>query len=122
MGECLGSQDRQQRKQPLSVSGCVGRVPGACGYSFGTSPKPSAWSDSAGYKPSTSVFNLSLAPVGLSLSALSPFILPIRFWVAYLLAADKYFRLLLIGLDGGTQPVSLTQNEFSKPRACLMEA
>jgi len=29
---------------------------------------------------------------------------------AYLLAADKYFRLLLIRLDGGTQPVSLTQN------------
>jgi hypothetical protein len=41
-------------------------------------------------------------------------------WVAYLLAADKYFRLLLIRLDGGTQPVSLTQNGFSKPRPYLL--
>ena len=32
--------------------------------------------------------------------------------VAYLLAADKYCRLLLIRLDGGTQPVSLAQNGF----------
>jgi hypothetical protein len=40
--------------------------------------------------------------------------------VAYLLAADKYFRLLLIRLDGGTQPVSLTQNGFSRPRPRLL--
>ena len=40
--------------------------------------------------------------------------------VAYLLAADKYFRLLLIRLDGSTQPVSLTQNGFSKPRPRLL--
>jgi hypothetical protein len=43
-----------------------------------------------------------------------------QFQVAYLLAADKYFRLLLIRLDSGTQPVSLTQNGFSKPRPCLL--
>jgi len=42
------------------------------------------------------------------------------FAVAYLLAADKFFRLLLIRLDGGTQPVSLTQNGFSKLRPCLL--
>ena len=42
-----------------------GRVPGACGYYFGTSPKPSVSSDPAGSKPSKAVFNLSLAPVGL---------------------------------------------------------
>jgi hypothetical protein len=40
--------------------------------------------------------------------------------VAYLLAADKYFRLLLIRLDGGTQPVNLTQNGFSRPRPRLL--
>jgi hypothetical protein len=40
--------------------------------------------------------------------------------VAYLLAADKYFRLLLIRLDGGTQPVSLTHNGFSRLRPRLL--
>ena len=45
-----------------------GRVPGVCGYSSGTSPKPPASSDSAGHEPSKSVFNPSLAPLGLHLS------------------------------------------------------
>jgi transposase len=44
-----------------------GRVSDACGYSFKTSPKPPALSDSAGYKPSKPVFNSSLAPLGLHL-------------------------------------------------------
>ena len=61
----------------MSVGASIGRVPGACGYYFGTSPKPSVSSDPAGYQPSKSVFNLSLAPVGLCLYALSPFIPPI---------------------------------------------
>src|SRR5512145_2652589 len=60
----------------LALLAMAGRVPGACGYYFGTSPKPSVSSDPAGYKPSKSVFNLSLAPVGLYLYALSPFIPP----------------------------------------------
>jgi hypothetical protein len=68
---------QQQYTRELMFSSLVGRVLGACGYYFGTSPKPSASSDSAGYKPSKSVVNLSLAPVGLYLSALSPFIPPI---------------------------------------------
>jgi hypothetical protein len=55
-------------------SASVGGVPGACGYYFGTSPKPSVPSDPAGSKPSKAIFNLSLVPVGLSLYALSPFI------------------------------------------------
>src|SRR5215813_479241 len=46
----------------------LGRVPDACGYSFEASPKPSASSDSPGYKPDKSAFNLSLAPLGLHLS------------------------------------------------------
>jgi hypothetical protein len=45
-----------------------GRVPDACGYSCETSPKPSASSDSPGYQPATSVFDPSLAPLGLHLS------------------------------------------------------
>jgi len=43
----------------------TGRVPDACGYSFETSPKPSASSDSPGYQPAKSVFDPSLAPLGL---------------------------------------------------------
>jgi CheY-like chemotaxis protein len=43
-----------------------------------------------------------------------------RYPVAYLRAADKYFRLLLIHLDSGTQPVSLTQHGLSKPRPYLL--
>jgi len=46
----------------------LGRVPDACGYSFETSPKPPASSDSTGHEPSKSVFNPSLAPLGLHLS------------------------------------------------------
>ena len=42
------------------VTSGPGRVLGACGYYFGTSPKPSVSSDAAGYKPSKSIFNLSL--------------------------------------------------------------
>jgi hypothetical protein len=38
----------------------LGRVPGACGYYFGTSLKPSVSSDPAGDKPSKSVFNSRL--------------------------------------------------------------
>ena len=45
--------------------------------------------------------------------------IPLHWQVAYLWAADKYFRLLLIRLDGGTQPVSLAQNGFSRPCPCL---
>jgi hypothetical protein len=45
-----------------------GRVPQSCGYYFGTSPELPASSDSAGHEPSKSVFNPSLAPVGLHLS------------------------------------------------------
>jgi hypothetical protein len=35
--------------------------------------------------------------------------------VAYLLAADKYFSLLQIRLDGGTQPAIRSRNPFSRP-------
>jgi IS1 family transposase len=55
----------------LDIRQCVaaiGRVPDACGYSFEASPKPSASPDSPGYKPAKSVFNPSLAPLGLPLS------------------------------------------------------
>src|SRR5262249_24493875 len=60
------------RSGALSSISRSGRVPGACGYSFETSPKPPASSNSAGHEPSQSVFNPSLAPFGLSLNTLSP--------------------------------------------------
>jgi hypothetical protein len=61
------------RLNPCSVvlgdaTGAPGRVPDACGYSFETSSKPPASSDSTGHEPSKSVFNPSLAPLGLHLS------------------------------------------------------
>src|SRR5262245_4017298 len=41
-------------------------------------------------------------------------------WVAYLLAADKYFRLLLIRLDSGTQPLRRFCRKFSLEAFCGM--
>jgi hypothetical protein len=72
-----GSCDRVPESQRYPETAMKGRVLDACGYYFGTSPKPSVSSDSAGYKPSKAVFNYSLAPVGLSLCALSAFLPPI---------------------------------------------
>jgi hypothetical protein len=59
----------------LDIRQCVaaGRVPGACGYCFGTSPKPPVSSDSGGHELSKSVFNPSFALVRLSLNAMSRF-------------------------------------------------
>jgi DNA/RNA endonuclease G (NUC1) len=51
--------------------GVAGRVPAGCGYCSGTSPKPSASSDSAGHQPSKSVFLPSSVPADLLLSAQS---------------------------------------------------
>src|SRR5712691_13128227 len=48
-----------------------GRVPRVCGQCSGTSPKPSASSDSTGHEPSKTVFNPLSAPVGLHLCTLS---------------------------------------------------
>src|SRR5262249_28969804 len=47
-----------------------GRVPQACGYYLGASPKPSASCASAGHESSKSVFHPSWAPVDLHLSSL----------------------------------------------------
>ena len=52
----------------------AGRVPELCGYYSEPSLKPSVTSEPAGYKPSKSVFNLALAPIGLYLYARPPFI------------------------------------------------
>jgi hypothetical protein len=49
----------------------AGRVYLCCGFSFETSPKPPASSDSVGREPFTSVFIPSLTLLGLSLNALS---------------------------------------------------
>src|SRR5262249_14430713 len=47
-----------------------GRVPQACGYSFGASPKPSASCASAGHESSKSPFHPASAPLALGVSAL----------------------------------------------------
>src|SRR5262249_21353712 len=74
----LTSQDNDDARYIQEVLNELrGHVPGACRYYFGASPKPSVSSDPVGYKPSPSVFPLSLARVGLSLYAPSPFIPPI---------------------------------------------
>jgi hypothetical protein len=86
--------DGTVRATVTSVDTASGRVPGACGYYFGTSPKPSALSDSAGYKPFQSVFNLLLAPVGLYLSALSPFISRSPTRVAQFIRICRWLQLI----------------------------
>ena len=60
--------ERTPSAEEFCASLAVGRVPDACGYSFEPSPKPPASSDSTGHEPSKSVFNPSLAPLGLHLS------------------------------------------------------
>jgi hypothetical protein len=54
----------ESNKSPSVMSG---RVPWSCGYSFETSPKLPASSDSTSHEPSKLVFNPSLAPLGLHL-------------------------------------------------------
>src|SRR5215471_17428394 len=66
----LTSQDNDDARYIQEVLNELrGHVPGACRYYFGASPKPSVSFDPVGYKPSPSVFPLSLARVGLSLEA-----------------------------------------------------
>jgi hypothetical protein len=49
-----------------------GRILQACGYCFGTSPKPSASCASVGHETSTLVFTPSSTPLGLELSTPRP--------------------------------------------------
>jgi hypothetical protein len=49
-----------------------------------------------------------------------PLIAAVSSWVAYLLAADNVSGLLPIPLREVNQPVSITRNRFSRPRARLL--